>query len=120
MTIAYLKNIVWTAFDIRCLLSEPGTKLSVLKCAEQTFFLFGLKVPLHISASQVCKMLTSRFYNNQCYEVYIYIYLYLNILFHIIHAQNYFYLNILNTCTKMCFSVSGVKIDCSALKFYSF
>ena len=54
-------NIFGIAFDLRCLLSVSDTKSSALKCVEQTFFLSGLKVPLLISAIQVCKMLTSRF-----------------------------------------------------------
>ena len=91
-------NIVRTAFDFRCFLSVSGTKSSALKRVEHTFFLSGLKVPLLISASQVCKMLTSRFYNNQCYAVYN-IYLYLNILCFM--NKIYFYLNIVNACINV-------------------
>ena len=51
-------NIVGTAVDFRRLLSVSGRKSSALKCAEQIFFLSGLKASLLILASQTCKMFT--------------------------------------------------------------
>ena len=65
--------MVGTAFDLRCLLSVSGRKSSALKCAAQTFFLPRLKACLLILASQASKMLTLRFYSNQCYAVFIYL-----------------------------------------------